>query len=116
MAINKTHTGFPCSADLAFYHACRTPRWARDIKTSLIADIDHVVNAHAGARTTSGQCASNNLMAILAGYQRRGKDLSRELVKIAQHPECAINPEKRAAFARKWAARIGLNPPPHVAY
>jgi hypothetical protein len=61
---------------------------------------------------TFGECASSNLMAILSGYRRRGKDLHRELIKLAQHPECAINPEKRAAFARKWARRLNPQPSP----
>lgn len=99
---------FPCSADLVFYQSKRTPAWAARIKAPATASIDWCVDAHAGIRVTSGECAANNLLAILSGYRKRGKNLEQELLALAQHPECAINPEKRAAFARKWAKRIGV--------
>jgi hypothetical protein len=100
-------THFPCSADLAFYQSKRTPAWAARIKSPAVASIDHCVNSHAGQhRPSSGQVAAGNLLAILAGYRRRGQDLESELLRIALHPGCAISPEKRAAFARKWALRL----------
>jgi hypothetical protein len=66
-----------------------------------------VVEAHAGAtRHTPGEVAAYNLLSILRSYRRRKLDLASELNKLAANPECVINPEKRAAFARKWARRL----------
>lgn len=70
--------------------------------------IEHVVNAHGGVRPTSGELAALNLLAILRIRRRLGKDFG--LRALAAHPECLIDPKKRAAFARKWADRIERNP------
>ncbi len=65
---------------------------------------------------TSTECAAHNLLAILRGTLRRGVPIMLTLETIAAHPECAISPEKRAAFARKWANRLGANLPEKIAY
>lgn len=109
-------TKFPCATDLAFYQARRMPRWAWTIKTPEAATIDSVVNAHGSLRVTSGECAVQNLLMLLRGGTRRGIAIEKILANLATHPACAISPEKRAAFARKWAARLGVTVPPHEAY
>ncbi len=114
MSLSKIHQGFPCATDLAFFQARRLPLWARDIKAPA-PQIDSVVNAHAGRlRHTSGEVAAHNLMVILAGATRRGASLDKMLTNIAEYPACAISPEKRSAFARKWALRLGLAPRPYA--
>jgi len=114
MTTIKGHSGFPCSTDLAFYQARRLPAWARDIKGTA-PGVDAVVNAHAGVRVTSAEGAAHNLLCLLASAIRRG-NLDATLLVLAKFPQCAISPEKRAAFARKWALRLGLQPAPYVEY
>lgn len=105
---------FPCMEDLRFFNSKRVPAWAwslmkvRPLSWSPVDHIHYVVNEHARLRPTSGETAAGNLLAILAGYRRRGVDLEAKLLEIARHPECAINPEKRAAFAKKWARRLAV--------
>ncbi len=101
---------FPCRADLDFFNTKRMPHWAKLLATFPGA-IDTCVNAHAGLRVTSGQCAAHNLLVIIRGMGRRGKDIGQALAHIAEYPECAISPEKRAAFALKWARRLGVVAP-----
>lgn len=106
---------FPTLTDVEFYRSRQEPpawvvrlmqdpkhKWAK----AEVSLIDLVVDSHAGVRSTAGEIAASNLLAILRSYRRRGVDLRKSLLKIARMPECAINPEKRAAFARKWAARL----------
>lgn len=105
---------FPCHSDLAFFNSKRTPRWAHRFAPNRdlgVPQIDLVINAHAGLRPTSGEVAAHNLLAILRSMERRGLNIGHELARIAQYPECAIHPEKRAAFARKWARRLGVDVP-----
>ena len=110
---------FPTRADLEFFQSRqRLPGWTSRIavksgdrahqatRVAQHAKIDDVVNAHAGARDTSGEVAAHNLLVIVQSYQRRKVDLAKELQKLAKDPGCAINPEKRAAFARKWSNRL----------
>jgi hypothetical protein len=108
---------FPTRTDLEFFQSRqRPPSWTSRIpvKTGdrafqndrLRTIIDDVVNAHAGVRPTSGEVAVHNLIVLVRSYQRRGVNLVEELEKLAVQPSCAINPEKRAAFARKWARRM----------
>lgn len=108
---------FPTETDLRFFESKRVPRWAqplmaerakryRTLAIELPTLIDDVVNAHAGLRMSSGECAAHNLLSIVRSYRRRGLILERHLAQLAVEPGCAINPEKRAAFARKWARRM----------
>lgn len=103
---------FPTRTDLEFFQSRqRLPGWIGRIVTKSQlppphALIDDVVNAHAGVRVTSGEVAVHNLLSIIRSYRRRGADVVQELRRLAEYPECAINPEKRAAFARKWARRL----------
>lgn len=107
---------FPCQADLVFYNSKRTPVWAlrmeakagiyRTSGRSLGDQIDAVVNAHAGVRPTRGEMAAGNLLVLIGGYLKRRGDLVDYLTVISVHPECAQNPEKRAAFAKKWARKL----------
>jgi hypothetical protein len=111
-------SNFPTEADVAFFEAKRAPTWVlvmRQAKTKQpswsgrkrpIDLIDSCVNAHAGIRMTSSQCAAHNLMAIVKGWQRRKEDLVAALELTARHPQCAISPAKRAALALKWAKRL----------
>jgi hypothetical protein len=106
---------FPTETDLRFYEAKHVPRWAAPLIKArakrpgaelLPALIDDVVNAHAGERLTSGECAVHNLLTIVRSWRRRGEDIRISLLEVSQAPGCLINPEKRAAFARKWARRM----------
>ena len=74
--------------------------------SALRSSIDACVNAHGGFRYTNGQVAAHNLLAIVRAKQRLGEDIRQALLVISQFPECAIDPGKRAAFARKWAQRL----------
>jgi hypothetical protein len=105
---------FPTQTDLAFYRSkLEMPGWARALNTkpqvgqpSPIVMIDLVVNAHAGVRPTSGEIAVSNLLGILKSRRRRGENLVQGLRELSKEPGCLIHPEKRAAFARKWASRL----------
>ena len=100
---------FPTKMDLEFFESKRVPRWALPLLARPVAQssiIDIVVNAHAGYRTTPGECAASNLLEIVRSHRRRGLDVERYLAQIAVEPGCLINPEKRSAFARKWASRL----------
>ena len=108
---------FPNRTDLEFFQSRqRLPRWTSriQIKSGDAAYqsersrvlIDDVVNAHAKIQSTSGELAAHNLLVLVRSYQRRKTNLVAELLKLTTHPECAINPEKRSAFARKWANRL----------
>lgn len=109
-------SNFPCESDLRLFEAKRVPAWAlamRAGKKSAVTRhpdarelIDFCVNSHAGIRPAAGEMAAGNLLAIVSSWRRRGKDLAQELEVVSRHPECVQNPEKRAAFARKWAKRL----------
>lgn len=108
----KTH--FPTRTDLEFYRSKQpVPAWVQKIDpqpkmpfSEPTALIDVVIAAHARIRPSSGEMAADNLLAIVRSWRRRGLNLAAKLQVISKNPECAINPEKRAAFARKWALRL----------
>lgn len=108
----KAARRFPGLVDLSFYrHKQPLPAWAAGLEDRPTyydppSEIDVVVNAHAGVKHTSGEMAVHNLLAILRSKRRRGEHLDLALARIADNPECLINPEKRAAFARKWLERL----------
>lgn len=109
-------SNFPTESDVAFFEAKRAPDWVllmRERKTGTWCNrgnpsdlINACVNAHAGIRPTKGELAAHNLMAIVKGWQRRKEDLVAALELTARHPQCAIDPRKRSAFALKWAKRL----------
>jgi hypothetical protein len=112
---------FPSQIDVDFYLSKqKLPAWAQKVQAAREAKlqraswsvdaaegIEFIVNAHAGVRGSDGERAAHNLLAIVRGYRRRKVDLGAELRQLSTNPGCAINPEKRAAFARKWARRLG---------
>jgi hypothetical protein len=108
-------SSFPREVDLQFFRSKQAlPAWARPFamrdKRSLgHALIDDVVNAHACWRPTAGEVAASNLLSIVRSWRNRGADLVQELEAVAVHPQCAISPEKRAAFARRWAKRLAAS-------
>lgn len=102
---------FPLAIDLQFFQSKQDlPAWASLFATrgtrQSHALIDDVVNAHAGLRPTAGEVAAGNLLSIVRSWRRRDADLAQGLSELALHPQCAISPEKRAAFARRWAERL----------
>jgi hypothetical protein len=102
---------FPIAADVEFFQSRqRVPAWASRIQAKrdpgYFASIDNVVNAHAGARDTAGEQAAHNMLVLVRSYLKRRQDLVEKLQELAGSPGCAFNPEKRAAFARKWARRL----------
>ena len=97
---------FPGPADLHFYNSKKTPAWAKKIQSNVISSIDDCVNAHAGITSKSNEVAYHNVMVFIKGWQRRNEDVLDHLEQIAMHPECAINPEKRAAFAKRLIRRL----------
>lgn len=105
---------FPTQIDVDFYLSKqKLPAWAQKVqkiqeaKFDAAEGIEFIVNAHAGVRGSDGERAAHNLLAIVRGYRRRKVDLGAELCQLSTNPGCVINPEKRAAFARKWARRLG---------
>jgi hypothetical protein len=105
---------FPRAIDVQFFQSKQPlPAWARPFATRVSrpahAIIDDVVNAHACLRPTAGEVAASNLLSIVRSRRNRDDDLVQWLEGIARHPECAINPEKRAAFARRWAKRLAAS-------
>jgi hypothetical protein len=105
---------FPRAIDVQFFQSKQVlPAWARRFATKVSrpahALIDDVVNAHACLRPTAGEVAALNLLSIVRSWRNRGADLVQELETVAVHPQCAISPEKRAAFARRWAKRLAAS-------
>jgi hypothetical protein len=47
----------------------------------------------------------HDLLALLQMHRRRGGDVLQYLMQLTGDPG-SVNPEKRAAFAKKWAARM----------
>lgn len=69
--------------------------------------LDDRINRRGGVRWTSGELASVNTLALLRSKRRRGVyDFRSYLHQLAHEPRCASNPEKRAAFARRWLRRL----------
>lgn len=115
---------FPCEADLAYYNAKTEPLWAINLRETRAARgsswrkpnaaelLDHAINAHTGKRITNGELAAHNLLAIISPWIKRRKDpriktdLAARLEEIAAYPGCVTSPQRRAGFARKWAARL----------
>lgn len=98
---------FPNSADFAFYQSRqRAPQWAEQWVLRSRVEVDSVVNAHACIRPTSGEVAAQNLMLLIRGVERRRGNVEEFLSSVALNPMCAISPQRRAGFARKWARRI----------
>lgn len=102
---------FPSLADLEFYKATRPfPAWVATVERhhppNLGEAIEHCVNSHGGLESTDGELAAMNLIEILRSMRKRGKVLDVELGRIALAPGCLIGPEKRAAFAKKWCAKM----------
>lgn len=98
------------------------PGWAAGFMPRARVDIDACVNQHSEPkpRRADGVHACDNLLAIIRSHRKhiarthrgdsnaefRVSALACYLEGIAQQPGTVCNPEKRAAFARKWAARI----------
>jgi hypothetical protein len=98
---------FPSAADFRFWQAKQAaPSWASRFTEKVVPDVDGCVNAHTGAKVTSGELAAQNLLALLRGHRRRGGDVVQYLTQLSRVPGTSMNPEKRAAFAKKWAARM----------
>jgi hypothetical protein len=96
MKLTQTHVNF--------WHAhLQQPRWIAIMQDRSPA-IDACVNAHAGVRERDS--TAYNLLALCEGQKRRGDLLLPFLLQVAANPGTLINPARRAAFARKWAARI----------
>ena len=108
---------FPTRTDLEFFRSRQPlPSWTNRIPVKsgdlayqnerLRTLIDDVVNAHAGIRPTPGEVAVHNLLVLVRSFQRCNADVAESLRRLVANPGCAINPEKRAAFARKLACRL----------
>jgi len=89
-----------------------TPSWASQIQTVAFrprqVTVDQVINAHAGIKTTDAENSTASLISILRRVRLRegSEGTLRWLEDIAVNPGTVIHPEKRAAFASKWAKRI----------
>lgn len=102
---------FPTFADVLFYREQQTlPEWAQKLCAPRSYPIDLVINAHAGVELSSGELAALDLLAIAREVRARCRtelSLSRLFVAQIKHkPPYEGNPERRAAFARKWARRL----------
>ena len=95
---------FPTKTDLAFYQDQMTPGWGRRFR-SAGSLIDQCVNDHAQVRWTHGELAAFNLMQLVRGAVRLGKNPLEYLEQLAHNPACSTSPRRRAAFARKWVRR-----------
>jgi len=92
---------------LDWYRQKVEPRWAKRVlaKDRKIS-IHEVINSQSKADNAKRlSLASDNLLNICRLYRKRGEILS-HLWDIAYTPGTIIDPERRAAFARKWARRI----------
>lgn len=111
MTLNQVHVDFWTAHQ-------PQPKWISQLKQQQAARdsrhdirafgmIDSCVNAHAGnpERKIDKHFTSHNLLAILQMRRKRSPILPL-LLEIAHTPGTSIQPGKRAAFARKWAARI----------
>lgn len=123
---------FPCEADLNLYTAKRLPGWAQSMRAEKAqktpaswqrADlIDLAVNAHAGVRVTSGECAAQNTLALVNRHmlaKAPALAIADRFEQIARDTEALVrsNPARkglgdlrRASFARKWAKKLRGTP------
>ena len=99
-----------------------TPGWAKTLGAAAKVTIDSVINAHASnpkrrqsSKSLSNECAVHNMINIVRGFLKHPHsqfygncqgDVVRYLLALAANPGTIINPQKRQALARKWAARL----------
>jgi len=56
-------------------------------------------------KMTDGEGAASNLLNLCRSYRKRG-ELREKLRRLAVNPGTVIQPQKRAAYAKKWLKRI----------
>lgn len=92
---------------LAWYRQKTKPLWAKEIiEHEKFISIDEVINSQTGyGKNIDKHYVSHNLMSLCKSYIRRGVLL--EMLRELQHnPGTLIEPQKRAAYAKKWADRL----------
>jgi|688.fasta_scaffold03312_19 hypothetical protein len=93
---------------LTWFRQKTEPRWAsqlvaKEIKTS----IDEVINSQSGyGKDIDRHFVAHNLMTLIRGNRKQGKDILVLLQNLENDPGTIIQPQKRSAFARKWAKRL----------
>jgi len=96
---------------LDWYRQRTCPQWAKGViaKEHRIS-IDAVINSQAGNpdRQRDYNFSAHNLMGLCKAYIRRG-ELIEQLRIISLEPGTVIQPQRRAAFAKKWLNRILKN-------
>ena len=99
MRITQTH--------LTFFVRRKHPTLAAMIRKTLqpSVTIHECINAHANLRAEY-LSASNLVNLVLMARKRGESDLANYLHQLSRNPGTIINPQRRAAFAKKWSARI----------
>jgi hypothetical protein len=93
---------------LAWFRQKTEPSWASE----LVAEenkisIDDVINSQSDyGKEVDRHFVAHNLMSLLRGYRRRGKDPLILLDRLASDPGTIIQPDKRSALAKKWASKL----------
>jgi hypothetical protein len=85
------------------------PAWAPAVKratSSTVSLVDSCINAQANVSATESERAISNLAALCRGHIGRRGSLLNFLRRVAVEPGCVINPKKRAATAKRWAAKL----------
>ena len=99
----------PTAADLMFWQSKNLPGWVKRMKKppAISGGIHACIASRSQKRRPDYESDAGTLVAILKSIRKR-EDVLPALERIAQNPGCLIRPERRAAYARKWAARIRL--------
>jgi hypothetical protein len=93
---------------LAWFRQKTEPSWASELlaKESKIS-IDDVINSQSDyGKEIDRHFVAHNLLSLLRGYRRQGKDLLVLLDRLASDPGTIIQPNKRSALAKKWASKL----------
>lgn len=99
---------------LDFWYAVKgVPAWADRLTTQKKKTpqelIDGCVNAHGIAIYDT--LPAQNLCVLVKWARNRGDNLLKYLRFISLNPGTVIRPERRAAYAKKWAKRLSQRTP-----
>jgi hypothetical protein len=93
---------------LAWFRQKTKPAWASELLAKEVKiSIDAVINSQSDyGKETDRHFVAHNLMVLLRGYRRQGRDPLILLDKLASDPGTIIQPNRRSALAKKWANKL----------
>lgn len=85
------------------------PGWAQKLERAPAkVSVHSLINMHdPSLKARDSSHVANNTMTILKMARKRGvESLADKLADMASCPGCAVRPERRAAYSRKWLRRV----------